>query len=495
MAVLPELPKPGEHVDRYRVIAPVATGGMAAVYAVQRSSIGGFDKLLALKVILPHLASERYFLDMFLDEARIASQIQHANVVGVFDVVEHHGLPCMVMEYLHGRSFSSVLTRPHEGGPACPPVLRVAILAAAAEGLAAAHRACGRDGLPLGVIHRDVSPQNVHVGYDGQVRLVDFGIAAARGRLSSTRAGTLKGKLDYLAPEQITGSDRVTAKVDVWSFGVMAWQALTERRLFTDDNDAATMWNVVNREVPGLDPALLTASMDDDGARAVTSAIMGCLRREPAERIDLDACARILREAAARCIADPRAAIGAHMVAAFADAKQADDEALERTLSHAQLAISEPASAGPAEVRADVIAPRVRRRWWLPVVGSIGLGAVIALALATDLPGAIGARAATAVEPMPARDDAPPRDASTALATATLPVIAPTPVPAAPLVIETPAVLAPAEVSPATVHAPERTSSPAKPRSRRGRGPRASSRPSEPAATTGKKRLFGSPYQ
>jgi serine/threonine-protein kinase len=140
------LPRAGDEVDRYRVLGLVATGGMAAVFAAQRTSIGGFERLLALKVILPHLAGERYFVDMFLDEARIASQVHHGNVVQVFDVVEYEGLPCIVMEFLHGRSFAAVVRSGLDVG------LRLLVLANVAKGLCAAHETLGPDAMPLGII-------------------------------------------------------------------------------------------------------------------------------------------------------------------------------------------------------------------------------------------------------------------------------------------------------------------------------------------------------
>lgn len=469
---MPELPRVGDVVDRYRVIAAVATGGMAAVFAAQRTSLGGFDKLLALKVILPHLAGERYFLDMFLDEARIASQIQHPNVVGVHDVVEHAGLPCMVMEYLHGRSFASVLAAD------CPLPLRVAVLAAAAEGLAAAHRARGRDGLPLSVVHRDVSPQNVHVAYDGQVRLVDFGIAAARGRLSSTRAGTVKGKLEYLAPEQITGSHPVSAATDAWSFGVMAHQAITGRPLFAEEHDAATMWNVVNKDVPAL------TGIDD---AEVAEVIMGCLEREPARRTSMETCVRVLGEAARRGLGDPRAALASFMAERFADDKLADDRALERTLSGARL----------LEPSATVVPPTQRRSRAIAAwIGATAVGAVSMVAFAARSSRAepdVAAEIVAAPEASPAiataASDTPTPPSTPAIATPS------TPTPATRPTTPTPAADAPATTdartsapNPAAAPSPAPTPEPAR-RSRRQRTR------DDAGVATPTKRLFGSPYK
>ncbi len=191
---------------------------MGSVYAVRRRTRSGFDKLLAMKVLHPQLAGERRFVDMFLDEARIAARIEHPNVVTTLDVIDQDGQPLIVMELLRGRSLAALLKK----DPGAPRHLLYAILAGAAEGLAAAHDATSADGQPLHVVHRDVSPHNIHVGYDGQVKLIDFGVAAARGRLTSTRTGELKGKLAYLAPEQIM-QGTLDRRTDLFALGIVAW--------------------------------------------------------------------------------------------------------------------------------------------------------------------------------------------------------------------------------------------------------------------------------
>jgi serine/threonine-protein kinase len=274
---LGRLPRPGETIDRYAVVAEIAHGGMAAVFAIRRASLGGFEKLLAMKVLLPHLAGDRRFVDMFLDEARIAALIRHANVVQIFDVGEHGGTPFIVMEYLQGQTFSRVQKRARESGVPLARAFVLATLAEAAAGLHAAHETTGPDGESLQIVHRDVSPQNVHVGADGQVKVLDFGIAAARGRLTATRSGEVKGKLAYLSPEQVSRApfDR---RADVWALGVMAWEALSGRRLFVAQDEATTIWNVVNLKIPPLGP------LAPDLPREVGECVMQCLVRDPAQR-------------------------------------------------------------------------------------------------------------------------------------------------------------------------------------------------------------------
>jgi eukaryotic-like serine/threonine-protein kinase len=278
VAELSILPRVGETVDRYRVVAEVAHGGMAAVYAVQRSSIGGFEKLLALKVMLPHLASDEHFVAMFLDEARIASMIQHPNVVQVLDVGLHERRPFILMEFLRGQSLSQLIQKAQKRGEAVPARVAMAILAQVAEGLHAAHETAGSDDKPLGIVHRDVTPHNVFVGYDGRVKVVDFGVAAARGRLGGTRTGEVKGKLAYLSPEQFDRSWPVTRAADLWALGVIGWEIFSGRRLFASGDEATTIWNVLNAPVEPL--RRLAPELPPAAAEALTA----CLSREPGRR-------------------------------------------------------------------------------------------------------------------------------------------------------------------------------------------------------------------
>jgi hypothetical protein len=279
-AGLAALPRPGDTIDRYRIVAEIARGGMAAVFAVMRSSIGGFEKLLAMKVMLPHLSSEQHFVQMFLDEARLASQIHHPNVCPVFDVGQHEDTPFLLMELVRGRSLSAIAShvRAASGAPPVGPAFWLHALAHAAEGLHAAHEARGSDGKPLGIVHRDVSPQNILVGYDGRVRVVDFGIAAGRGRLTGTRTGELKGKFAYLAPEQVSRDQAIGRTVDVWALGVVAWELIAGRRLFAADDEAKVLWSVMSDSIPDI--AREAPELPDAAARA----IMACLERDPSRR-------------------------------------------------------------------------------------------------------------------------------------------------------------------------------------------------------------------
>jgi serine/threonine-protein kinase len=325
------LPRPGALVDRYEVLSEIAHGGMAAVYEVRRRGAGGFDRVLAMKVLLPHLAADEKFVAMFLDEARIASQIQHANVVQVFDLGEHEETPFLVMERLRGRSLRAVMQR------GVPPLrIAVAIAAAAARGLHAAHEAADSNGRPLRVVHRDVSPTNIHVGSDGHVKVVDFGIAAARGRMTETATGEVKGKLRYLAPEQITRSRAIDRRIDVWALGVTTWELFAGRPLFAAGDEGSTMWNVLNQDVPDL------ASVNPELPPELCRVVAECLSREPSQR-----------PATAREIADRlAAAVAPASIEEVADYCRALDD--EPAVDRAPTAVTVEAPAAPARGRVAV---------------------------------------------------------------------------------------------------------------------------------------------
>lgn len=317
------------------------------MYAVRRRTHSGFDKLLAMKVLHPQLASERRFVDMFLDEARIAARIEHPNVVTTLDVIEQDGRPLIVMELLRGRSLAALLKK----DPGAPRHLLYAILAAAAEGLAAAHDATSADGEPLHVVHRDVSPHNIHVGYDGQVKLIDFGVAAARGRLTSTRTGELKGKLAYLAPEQIM-QGTIDRRTDLFALGIVAWESLAGARLFRQDDEAATMWSVVHKPVP---PLRSVAPLVPEALDAIVAACLDrSLELRPASALEV---ARVFEEA--RDVPAGAREIAAYMTRTFAEERAAD----EARLVAVPTAPGEGEAAGvadePARVEADATSASV----------------------------------------------------------------------------------------------------------------------------------------
>lgn len=232
-----------KRLGRYVLTHRLASGGFATVYLGVVTGPGGFEKVVALKLLHEHLAQERSIADGFLDEARIAAAIHHSNVCTVHEVAEVDGQLFLAMDLVIGESFSAILrSGAQRKQPALSPELVAYVLAEAAEGLHAAHEAVGPDGEPLHIVHRDVAPSNLFLGYDGHVKLLDFGIAKATGRLQKTQTGTLKGHFAYMSPEQLLGrSDR---RSDLFSLAIVGWELLTGRRLFRRKTDVETMMAV-----------------------------------------------------------------------------------------------------------------------------------------------------------------------------------------------------------------------------------------------------------
>ncbi|MBI4950657.1 MAG: protein kinase [Myxococcales bacterium] len=236
-------------LGRYRVVDEIGVGGMASVHLARVDGPGGFQKWIAIKRIHPHLVEDDQFVDMFLDEARIAAGINHANVAQVFDLGKDDNTYWIAMEYLHGEPLREVMRRAEEVRTIVPPHIAARICADAAEGLHAAHELRGRNGQLLGLVHRDVTPHNLFVTYDGYTKVVDFGIAKVIDRLASTRAGTLKGKLAYMSPEQVRGQD-VDRRTDIFALGVVLWEITTNQRLFRMETDLDTLEKVQACAVP-----------------------------------------------------------------------------------------------------------------------------------------------------------------------------------------------------------------------------------------------------
>jgi serine/threonine-protein kinase len=268
-------------LGRYRLCYELASGGMATVYLARMEGAQGFEKIVALKRIHPHLVSDRSYVDMFLDEARIASGITHPNVCGVFDFGEVDGEYFLAMEYLVGEPLARLCRRaaadPKQKSSPLHALKSARIIEEACEGLHAAHESKDVAGRPLQVVHRDVSPRNLFMTYGGVVQVVDFGIASARQRVHRTSTGQLKGTVPYMAPEQVRGGE-VDRRVDIWALGVVLWELLTLDRLFRRDTEVESMYAVVVDDIPapsdkrpGIPPEL-------------DAIVMKALQRDPAER-------------------------------------------------------------------------------------------------------------------------------------------------------------------------------------------------------------------
>jgi eukaryotic-like serine/threonine-protein kinase len=237
----------GARLGRYVVLKHLATGGMADVLLGRSDGIEGFERHVVLKRIRPEHARDQRFIRMFLDEARVAANLHHQHVVQVHDIGEAAGEYFIAMEYIHGEDVRTILSNASKNRAHVPLGVAVAIVSAAAAGLHYAHERRGSDKRPLGIVHRDVSPSNILVGYDGSIKVVDFGIAKATMR-QETRSGGLKGKVSYMSPEQCK-SDDIDRRSDVYSLGVVLYELATTTRLFKGDNDYLVMDQIVNGRV------------------------------------------------------------------------------------------------------------------------------------------------------------------------------------------------------------------------------------------------------
>ncbi|HYP90505.1 MAG TPA: serine/threonine-protein kinase [Polyangiaceae bacterium] len=249
--------KQGSKLGNNELMLRIGRGGMATVWvARERGRDGEEDRLVAVKAMLPELADETEFVTMFLDEVRLVRAITHPNVVRIFDVGDAEGVMWMSMEWVEGESLHTVIA---EAGKrrAIPSELAVKIIADAASGLHAAHELRDEQGNLRGVVHRDVSPHNILIGTNGNVKLVDFGVAKAIGRVSeATRAGQLKGKFGYMSPEQALGKP-VDRRSDIFSLGIVLFELTTSRRLFRGEHDIDTLKLVIGGPIPrpsSIDP-------------------------------------------------------------------------------------------------------------------------------------------------------------------------------------------------------------------------------------------------
>ncbi len=236
-------------VGKYRIIAKLGEGGMAHVFLAVAHGPIGFSRLSVLKVVRPHLAEDPEILQMFLDEARLAGRLNHANVVQTYEVGEEDGRYVLVMEYLEGQPLRALQRRTKENVNTIPLPLQLKILVDALSGLHYAHELREYDGTPLHLVHRDVSPHNIFVTYDGQVKVLDFGIAKAANSSQETKSGVIKGKVSYMAPEQFE-TGLVDRRADIFSMGAILWQTATGFRMWRGVTDAQVMFAVSHGQIP-----------------------------------------------------------------------------------------------------------------------------------------------------------------------------------------------------------------------------------------------------
>ncbi len=239
-----------QQFGRYYLTQKIAMGGMAEIFRAKSVGAEGFEKVVVIKRILPHFCEDESFVTMFQDEARVAAHLNHANVVQVFDFDEVENLYYIAMEYVEGEDLKRVLDVGTKEGEPLSIAQAVYIMIEAGQGLDYAHKR-EVDGKPLNIIHRDISPHNMMVSYNGEVKIMDFGIAKAASRSTKTRVGTVKGKCAYMSPEQARGKP-LDGRSDLFALGVCLWEMLSGKRLFVGDSDFETLNNVLRAEVPSL---------------------------------------------------------------------------------------------------------------------------------------------------------------------------------------------------------------------------------------------------
>ncbi len=267
---------PGMMFDRYELLCPIARGGMASVWLGRLRGKHGFERLVAIKTILPEYALDSNFQKMFLEEARIVSGIDHPNVAKTLDLGEQHDVLYLVMEFVDGASISRMNKQLERAGSPMPIELSLRVLSDVCAGLHAAHELRGSDGEPLNVVHRDVSPQNILIGSNGTVKLIDFGVAMARDRLvEETGAGLTKGKTRYMSPEQAKGQP-VDRRADIFAVGAMAYSIFEGVGPYEGPNDMARLHALLTQ------PEI--ASLPSKPAPAIEQVILRALRRDPAAR-------------------------------------------------------------------------------------------------------------------------------------------------------------------------------------------------------------------
>ena len=262
---------------KYLLLDRIAIGGMAEIFVAKAFGVEGFERILAIKKILPNMVEDGEFTSMFVDEARIAVQLNHANIAQIYELGRHEESLYIALEYVSGRDLRALMDRCRRQSVRLTVPQACYVAGAMLEGLDYAHRKKDAQGRPLGIVHRDVSPQNILVSFEGEVKVVDFGIAKAAIRNQATQAGVLKGKFGYMSPEQVRGQP-IDARSDLFAAGVVLYELLTAEKLFTAESDFSTLEKVRNADVPP--PRVHNEAIPPELERIVLKA----LAREPADR-------------------------------------------------------------------------------------------------------------------------------------------------------------------------------------------------------------------
>jgi serine/threonine-protein kinase len=372
---------------RYKVYGEIASGGMATVQYGRLIGPRGFARAVAIKRMHPHFARDPEFVSMFVDEARLSARLVHANIIPTLDVVETPGELALVMEYVHGESLWTLLRLSAAEGSSVPVRVACGLIASVLYGLHAAHETRDESGLPLHIVHRDVSPQNILVGADGIPRVLDFGIAKAIGHLRSTPSGEIKGKLSYISPEQLHAADGVDRRADIYGASAVLWETLVGHALFDGPTESAILHSVLHDVIP------VPSSQQPACPARLDSIVMRGLSHDPAERfasaremaISLE---RDVGLATQSEVSDWLQALAGGQLAQRALAlARMQEEANDAPLFASGLPSNAPSSEfdgatpPPAEVVAEHTDRRSARRrmplWpWLPLTGALLLAAL-----------------------------------------------------------------------------------------------------------------------
>jgi hypothetical protein len=354
--------KPGRVIPfgKYLLLERIAVGGMAEVYMSKSFGIEGFEKILAIKRILPTMAEDSDFIEMFVDEAKIAGQLTHANIAPIYELGKIGDSHYIAMEYVWGKDLLQIMNRFRRLRKKMPAAMVAWIAAKMSEALDYAHQKRDRRGTPLNIIHRDVSPQNVLVSYEGEVKLIDFGIAKAASRTTKTQAGVLKGKFGYMSPEQVRGLP-IDPRSDIFAVGTCMYEMLTAERLFMGESDFSTLEKVRNADVSPITHVVR------DCPPELGTIVMRALSKEPSDRYGS---AGELQEVLMTFLARERPPFGTSKLAAWMKTAFATEMAREKARLDSFAQIGRPSVlGGPRKPPGPVavapapapVAPRVPR--------------------------------------------------------------------------------------------------------------------------------------
>ena len=389
----PGLLRVGSHLGRYQIIRRLALGGMAELYLARQLGDAGYEKVVALKRVLPHLAEDPKFVEMFLNEARLAAGLNHSAIAQVMDFGTDAGEHYMTLEYVHGRSVFQLL---REAGRALPRAVALTIAHEVAGALHYAHERCGSDGRALGLVHRDVSPSNVLVSYDGDVKLVDFGIAKATAHSHATQTAAIKGKIAYMAPEQLRG-EALDRRTDVFALCVVLYEMLLGKRCFSAPGEFALINKVAEARFtkpskidPDIEPEL--EALLAEGLSADPDA-----RPKSARRLQ----GRLEEIATGHGLQISRVALAEFMEKTFGLVDFPRTDSLPLPVAAPKAEVEEPPIAIPS-------LPRQRAPWpWVALALVVGVtGGVVAVRMAGDDEAAAKPEPAAVVEPVVAEPSA-----------------------------------------------------------------------------------------